>query len=99
MILCNKMLQQLAGQDEELQNEILNDDEIVQAIYKEGKKEVSKEEGNVAKKMGHTKGRAALKLATTYIGLKATAYIHILKATAVDVMLIKNGMISFNFNF
>ena len=59
----------IAGQDEELQNEILNDDEIVQSvIYQEDEEEeVNEEEGNVEEKMSHTKGRAALELATTYI--------------------------------
>lgn len=74
----------IAGQDEELQNEILNDDEIVQAVIcqEDEEEEVNDEEGNVEEKMSHAEGRAALELATTYIEQQT-------EATAVDVMFIK----------
>ena len=83
----------IAGQDEELQNEILNDYEIVQAIICQEDKEeeeVNEGEGNVEDKMIHAKGRAALELATTYIKQQT-------EAIAVDVTLVKKWR-DFTFN-
>lgn len=78
----------IVSNDDELGNELLNDDEIVQAVInKEGNdddedEDDDGEEGGSEGNLSHEEGRAALERAVMYVEQQAAA-------TAVDVMLLR----------
>lgn len=68
----SELVKWIAGQNEDLQNEFLNDDEIVQTVMRENEEievdgKVDGKETRHEEKISHSEGRAAFQLAATYI--------------------------------
>lgn len=88
---CNDLVENdvtkwIVNNDDELGNEILNDDEIVQAVMNQEvsdeDEEEDGEEGSSEGNLSHEEGRAALERATMYVEQQAAA-------TVVDVTFMR----------